>query len=145
MSHQFQIVRSCLYRTIPIIRQLLYKIETIWLKQHFLPQLFPYCRMRGMKLPIGSCSWLPRDSQEIFTNGVTAFTLTDKPFVYRLPIRTCDWDGFRHSVITRLREASLNSFRRARLVKPRAISHLLCLRGYIPLIAVGELFVADIL
>jgi hypothetical protein len=91
-----------------IIRQLLYKMETIWLKPHFLPRLFPYCRTWDMKLPIGSCSWLPRDSQESFTNAATAFTLTHKSFVYKLPIATCDWAGFTHFDITRRCEATSN-------------------------------------
>jgi hypothetical protein len=127
------------------IRQLLYKMETMRLKPQFLPQLFLYRRMLDMKFPIGSCSWLSRDSQESFTNAATAFTLTDKPFVYKPPIPTCDSAGFRHFDFTRRCEASLNSFRRGRLMKSQAISRLLRLRGYIPLIVVGELFVADML
>jgi hypothetical protein len=75
----------------------------------------------------------------------SVFTLSDIPFVYKLPIPTSGWVGFMRSFTTRRSETSSNSFRRSLLVKPQGTLYILNLRRHFPLIVIGTPLAAHML
>jgi hypothetical protein len=122
LSHQLQIARPCLHRTrsdSSCHQTVVLQFGDDMAKLKFLPQHFPYCGFWDRKFPTGSCRWLPRVLPESFTNAInsltltpgrpaSALTLTDTPFVYKVPIPNSDWVGFSQTIVTCRCEASLN-------------------------------------